>query len=177
MINNKKVVIIGGQGTGKTTLGKNLSKVLGIDILHIDSIHHLPGWKVENKEKRDGMIHNWINKEKWITDGTYTSTLEKRIEESDLVIFLNFNKVARLSGITKRCIKNLGKERPEIQGCKERLDIYFIKRTILWDKEKETQILELLNKFKDKDIITFKNRKTLNKWYVKQFGIKIDKKI
>ena len=36
-----KVCIIGGSGTGKTTLANNLCKVLNLPVCHIDGIHHL----------------------------------------------------------------------------------------------------------------------------------------
>ena len=36
----KRICIIGGSGTGKTTLSNNLSKELNLPVYYIDGIHH-----------------------------------------------------------------------------------------------------------------------------------------
>lgn len=55
-----KISIVGGPGTGKTTLSNKLSKVLGIEATHIDGIHHLPNWQIRDKEERDQMIRDVV---------------------------------------------------------------------------------------------------------------------
>ena len=74
-----RVCIIGGSGTGKTTLANNLGKDLNLPIYHIDGIHHLKNWEIRDKEERDKIILEKINEEKWIMDGTYHSTLKIRL--------------------------------------------------------------------------------------------------
>ena len=39
--NISKIAIIGGPGTGKSTLANNLGKELNLPICHLDGIHHL----------------------------------------------------------------------------------------------------------------------------------------
>ena len=82
------------------------------------------------------MILEKVSENKWIIDGTYRSTLEKRIENSDLVIFLKYSTIAKIKGIISRYLKNRGKERKEIQGCKEQMSFEFLKQTINWNKTK-----------------------------------------
>lgn len=92
----KKIAIIGAPGTGKTTLANNLSKILNIPATHIDGIHHLPNWEMRDKSERDQMILEIANKASWIIDGTYKSTLRKRLELADLIIWLDFSTNAQL---------------------------------------------------------------------------------
>ncbi len=127
MNNIKKICIIGGSGSGKTTLSNNLSKELNIPAYHIDGMHHLDNWRVRDKEERDKMIHEKVEQEAWIIDGTYASTMDERLIKSDLAIFLDYSTMARLKGAIGRFIKNHGKEKPEIPGCKEKIDLDFIK--------------------------------------------------
>ena len=54
--NINKISIIGGSGTGKTTLSNNLSKTLNLPVYHIDGIHYLKNWQVRNKEERNKII-------------------------------------------------------------------------------------------------------------------------
>jgi len=172
--NINRISIIGGPGTGKSTLANNLGKELNLPVCHIDGIHHLENWKVRDKEERDEIILNKIKEPKWIMDGTYKHTLEKRIENSDMVIFLNFSKTARVKGILSRYIKNKGKEKSEIPGCKEQMNFKFIKQTLNWEKDRLKIVNEALEKNKNNKIIVFKTRRKLNKWYEKQFNKKIE---
>lgn len=72
----KRISIIGGCGTGKTTLADNLGKELKIPVYHIDGIHHLENWEIRDKKERDKIILEKVSEPKWIIDGTYRSTLK-----------------------------------------------------------------------------------------------------
>lgn len=116
-----RICIIGGSGTGKTTLAKNLGKQLNLPVYYIDGIHHLKNWKIRDKDERDKIILEIINKDKWIIDGTYKSTLKHRLEKADYVIYLDYSTFAQIRGILGRFIKKHGKEKEEIPGCKEKI--------------------------------------------------------
>ena len=171
----KRISIVGGPGTGKSTLAYNLGERLDLPVYHLDAIDHLENWKKRDKEERDKIILKKIEEQKWVIDGTYTSTLEKRLKNSDLIIFLNYTPIARLKGILSRYMKGRGKEKPDIPGCKEKMDLKFIKFTLTWEKTKGIEIKEMLNKNKDKKILIFKKRKDLNNWYEDEFKSKIEK--
>lgn len=162
-----RVVIIGGPGTGKTTLAKKLAKKYELPVYHIDGIHILPDWKKRNRIQRDKMILERIKEEQWIFDGTYETTLEARVKRADLIIFLDYSTMAKLKGIFQRYIKNKGKEKEEIPGCQEKIDFYFIQKTIKDNKNKREKIYEILEKHLEKEILVFRNRKELNQWYRK----------
>jgi len=171
--NINKITIIGGPGTGKSTLANNLAGILSLPVYHIDGIHHLENWQIRDKKERDQIILDIIKNSKWIMDGTYHSTLEMRVKNSDVIIFLNYSTFARLKGILSRYFKNKNKEKPEIPGCKERMTLEFLKFTIKWNKTKGKTINSILEKYNNKPVLIFKNRKSLNKWYEKKFDKKI----
>lgn len=167
MENIKRIAIMGGPGTGKSTLANNLGKELNLPIYHLDGIHHLENWIPRDKDERDRMILEKAQEDKWIMDGTYKTTLEERVERSDVIIYLNYSRFARIKGIMGRYLKNRNKEKPEIPGCKEKMDTNFLKFTFNWDKTKGDSVKEILEKNNDKKVYVFKNRKQLNKWYEK----------
>ena len=58
-----RIAIVGGPGTGKTTLSNELSKILDIEAIHIDGIHHLPNWQERDRSERDQIILDCIKKD------------------------------------------------------------------------------------------------------------------
>lgn len=59
-----RISIIGGSGTGKSTLTDILSKELNIPAIHIDAINYEPNWKKIDKIERDKIILSKINEKK-----------------------------------------------------------------------------------------------------------------
>lgn len=169
-----RICIIGGSGTGKTTLSNNLSKELGIPAFHIDGVHHLENWQVRDKDERDKIILDKVHESKWIIDGTYKSTLEARLKNADKIIFLDYSTLARVKGVMGRFIKNHGKEKAEIPGCKEKMDLDFFKLVIKFRKEKRPDIMKEINKVDIDKVLIFKSRRALNKWFKMEFNKKMD---
>lgn len=169
-----KIAIIGGSGTGKTTLAINLGKELNIPVYHIDGIHHLENWEIRDKAQRDKIILEKVNESKWLIDGTYTSTLKERIQKADIVIYLDYSSFAQVKGILGRFIKNHGKEKKEIPGCKEKMSWDFFIWVWCWRKNKRQNIINNINLVDSNKVLIFKNRKQLNKWYKKTFNKKIN---
>ena len=159
-----RIAIIGAPGTGKTTLANNLSKIYGIEATHIDGIHHLPNWNLRDKEERDRMILEIVAQEKWIIDGTYRSTLRARLEKADFIVWLDFSTLGQIRGIMKRYLKNRNVEKPEIPGCKEKMDKEFFTYVLRYNRTKRKSIVENLEGIDKEKILILKNRKQVNKW-------------
>lgn len=172
--NLNKICIIGGSGTGKTTLSNNLSNELGIPVLHIDGVHHLANWEVRDKNERDKIILDKVKEHKWIIDGTYKSTLAERVQNADKVIFLDYSMPARMKGVVGRCIKNRGKELADIPGCVEHLNLFLVKLVLKFKKEKRPGIIDEINKVDKDKVLIFKNRRALNKWFKMEFNKKME---
>ena len=171
-----KISIIGGPGTGKTTLSNALSKKYNIPATHIDGIHHLKNWEIRDKSERDQIILDIIKKEKWIIDGTYRDTLKTRLENSDFIIWLDYSTLAQIKGVFKRYFKIRGKEREEIPVCKERLNLEFLKYVINYNKKKRYLISDTLKNIDRNKFIVFNKQKDLNLW-LKNHDIDIKKEL
>lgn len=174
--NMKKICIIGGSGTGKTTLTNNLEKKLKLPVCHIDGLNYSDNWVEKDREERDKIILSKIKEDKWIIEGTYKTTLKERFEKAELIIYLDYSSIAQVKGVLGRFFKNHGQEKPEIPGCKERMSWEFLIWVWNWRKSKRQLVIDNLEGINKDKVIIFKNRRQLNKWYRKEFGEKIDTK-
>lgn len=87
----KKISIIGASGSGKTSLGRAISKKSGYPLLDMDDIYWLPGWiKVEDSLIRE-KLKKHVSQESWIVTGNATTLSTELIwPDVDELIWLDF---------------------------------------------------------------------------------------
>jgi len=160
----KKITIIGSGGSGKSTLARKLGDITDIKVYHLDTLFWKPGWVSISREELAEKIIDIISKDSWIIDGNYSSTMEMRLEASDVIIYLDFSTLSCLWGITKRRFLFANKTRPDItEGCKEKLDWEFVNWVLSFRRRKRKNLLAYLEKCKEgRDIFVFKNRRQVN---------------
>ncbi|HKM01214.1 MAG TPA: DNA topology modulation protein [Sedimentibacter sp.] len=125
-----KIAIIGYAGSGKSTLARQLGKFYNIPVLHMDKIQFEHNWIERDEEIAKNMVEKFMNENKsWVIDGNYTKFhRERRLNEADEIIFMNYSRWVCLWQAFKRYIKYKGKTRECIaDGCIEKLDLEFIK--------------------------------------------------
>lgn len=159
-----RISIVGGSGSGKSTLADILSKKFNLPVIHLDSINFNSNWIEIDKTERDTIISKKASESKWIIDGNYNKTLKERFDRADLIIWLDYSTFAQLKGTFKRFIKTFNKERPEIPGCKERINFEFLKYVITYNKKKRHIIEDYLKNVSNDKILVFKKQKDLNEW-------------
>ena len=110
------------------------------------------------------MILSKAQDDKWVIDGNYNKTLKERFDKADLIIWLYYSTLKQLHGILKRYFTTRNSERPEIPGCKERLEPEFIKYVLTYNKKKRPVILDYLKDVPKEKVLIFKHQKDLNAW-------------
>ena len=95
-------MVIGCPGSGKSTFSRELHKITGIRLFHLDMMY----WNVDRTILDKTFFHerlsSVIKKSEWIIDGNYSSTIELRLKECDTVIFLDYPLEVCLEGIKER---------------------------------------------------------------------------
>ena len=159
-----RISIVGGSGSGKSTLCNILSKELGLPAINLDAINYEPNWVEIDKAERDNIILSKAQDDKWVIDGNYNKTLKERFDKADLIIWLDYSTLKQLHGILKRYFTTRNSERPEIPGCKERLEPEFVKYVLTYNKKKRPVILDYLKDVPKEKVLIFKHQKDLNAW-------------
>lgn len=150
-----KIIVIGCPGAGKSTFAQKLKVATDLPLYHLDMLWHKPDRTNISKEEFDEKLKDILKSNKWIIDGNYQRTLEKRLIECDTVFLLDFSLEDCLLGATSR----IGKKREDFPWIEEKLDEDFKQCIIDFSKEKLPEIYKLLEKYQmDKNIVIFKTR-------------------
>jgi adenylate kinase family enzyme len=105
-------------------------------------------------------LNEVLSKDTWIIDGNYISTMELRIQKCDTIVFLDYPVDICLDGIKAR----LGNKRSDMPWIENEIDQEFIKYIERYNLDVRPNVLELLNKYSDKNIYIFKNRNESNEF-------------
>ena len=161
-----KIQIIGFSGSGKSTLAKKLGEIYNIPVLYLDNTKFYGNWEEYTAEQQTAIVKEFMDKNShsWVIDGNYRKIYPERFQQSDMTIYMNFNRFKCFVSAYKRYKKYKGSSR-ESCPCDEKFDWEFAKWILFKSRtrQKKKQLLELLNKTNGKKYI-FKNRKQVNKF-------------
>lgn len=141
----KRILIIGNCGAGKSSLARQLHKALGLPLIHLDRLFWKPGWVQADRDAFNAEVLAVLQTSEWIMDGTYASTLNKRLEQADAVVFLDLPLRVCFFRVLRRVIIHYGRTRPDCgEGCPERFDLEFLKFVLSFKKDRLPGLLESL---------------------------------
>lgn len=141
----KRILVIGSGGAGKSTFSGRLSRLLGIEVIHLDVLYWKPGWVETPKPVWRKMVGELVKRDAWIIDGNYSGTFDLRFEACDTVIFLDMARAVCMWRVLKRAALYRNGGRPDMaEGCQERLSLEFMRWVWGYSKRTRPKVLELL---------------------------------
>lgn len=152
----QKIMVIGCPGSGKSTFSRALHEITGLPLYHLDMLNWNADRTTVEKEVFRNRLAEVIVKDNWIMDGNYGSTMELRMQACDTVFFLDYPLEVCMNGITER----RGKERPDMPWIEsaDEVDEEFIEFVKNYNSESRPEVMTLLERYADKNIIIFKSR-------------------
>lgn len=141
-------MVIGHPGAGKSTLARELSRILKLPIIHLDREYWRPGWVMLDDSEWDDRAAALAGRERWIMDGSYDRTLHIRLPRADVVILLDFPRLLSTSRVIKRMLTNLGEVRPDMaDGCPEKFELSFLKFVWNYHRDRMPTVKERIGKY------------------------------
>ena len=119
----ERIMVIGGAGSGKSTMARWLGARTGPPVRHLDHVHWMPHWTPRPKEERLAMVRAFEQEARWIIEGGISTTYPTRLARADMVIWLDLPVGQRLTRVLHRSWRYRGSGRADLpEGCVERFD-------------------------------------------------------
>ena len=88
----RRVSVVGGSCSGKTTLARELAAKLGVAYIELDALHHGPDWAEASAELLSQRVEEALlaAPDGWVVDGNYHGKLGLLVfERADTAVFLD----------------------------------------------------------------------------------------
>ena len=156
----KKVIVIGCPGGGKSTFARKLRDETGLPLYYLDMIWHKPDKTNITRAAFDRELDEILNADRWIIDGNYSRTLEKRLQKCDTVFFLDLPTQVCLDGVSAR----IGVGREDMPWVEETWDEEFRVFIQQFQENERPGIYTLLEKYPGKKVVIFTSRAQMDNY-------------
>jgi adenylate kinase family enzyme len=88
----RRVQVIGGSCSGKSTTSRRLAAILGFPSIELDALHHDPGWTEASAEVFRARVADAIAAapDGWVVDGNYFGKLDSFVlDQADTIVWLD----------------------------------------------------------------------------------------
>jgi adenylate kinase family enzyme len=131
----RRVAVIGGSSTGKTTVSRELARRLGVPHVELDALHHDPGWQEAPAEVLQARVDAALAAapEGWVVDGNYHGKLGTSVlERADTVVFLDMPFGLTLRRVLWRTASRIVRRKELWNGNRETLRNALSRDSIVW---------------------------------------------
>jgi adenylate kinase family enzyme len=129
----RRIIVVGCQGSGKTSLALRLGQTLGVPVVHLDVLYWQPGWQPSDKASFRARVADAIAGESWVVDGAYWGlAFDLTLARADTLVVIDRSRWLCQWRIIWRSAFDRSATRPDLPiGCPERFDWKLMREA--WD--------------------------------------------
>lgn len=86
-----RVVVLGTTGSGKTTLSRELSRILSVPVVELDAIRHGPNWTETPDDVFRQRVAASLTCDGWIVDGNYSLARDIIWPRATTLVWLDYS--------------------------------------------------------------------------------------
>lgn len=173
MFIGKKILIIGPNGSGKTTFGRKLAEKTGLPFYELDFYSWQPNWvETDYGEFRQKTIEI-ISQNEWIVDGNYARNQDVTLPSADTIVWLDVSHFTSIYRTFKRSVIRAVTKQPLWHNNRESFGRMFSKDSIMtfaffsYKRKKKRYTIFMEEKFKEKNWVRIKNNRELKDFWSK----------
>jgi adenylate kinase family enzyme len=101
-----RICVVGPSNSGKSTLAAAIGRKLGIDVVHLDQLHHVPhsDWQPRPAEEFLALHNEAIKAQRWVMEGNYSSCMPQRLQRATGIILLDVSTPTSLFRYMRRTL-------------------------------------------------------------------------
>lgn len=127
----RKILVVGANGSGKTTFADKLSRKLNKTHYELDNIYWKPDWQETDRAVFRAEIEKITLLDSWIIDGNYSRIQDLTIGRADTIIWLDVPYLTVLFRVTKRSLNRIFTQKPLWHNNRETIGKLFSKGSII----------------------------------------------
>ena len=138
----RRIIVVGSQGSGKTTLSLALGRRLGLPVIHLDTLYWRPGWKASDIADFRARVTQAIAGDGWIVDGSFSGLcLDLTVARADLFVVLERPRWLCVWRVLQRsALQRRGNRTDLPEGCPEQFDWDLVRQAWCWPAERGPRI-------------------------------------
>lgn len=168
----KRIVVIGTTASGKSTLAKEISQKLSLDLIELDALHWEANWKEVDDVVFRERVQKAIRTKSWVSAGNYTVVGDLLWGQAEVIVWLDYPFHIIFWRLLTRTIRRIITQEELWNGNRERLStqlkiwseesiIHWFFKTY-WHRKRQTPIL--VSEHKHLKLIHFKHPKQAKEW-------------
>jgi adenylate kinase family enzyme len=168
----RRVAVIGGSCTGKTTTSRELAAILGVPHIELDALHHDAGWQEAPSEVLWTRVEAALEAapDGWVADGNYHGKIGTLVvERADTVVFLDLPRWVALRRVLSRTTRRIISREELWNGNRESLRLALSRESIIWwvitqHGSYEEKWLPRLAQFPELDLVRLRSPREVREW-------------
>lgn len=106
----QRVVVVGASGSGKSTLGARFAKRLGVELVDLDELFHLPDWRPRPTPEFRALVAARLAElgdRGWVIAGNYSVVSDLTQGTADTIVWLDLPRWLSTARVVRRSLRRV----------------------------------------------------------------------